>query len=97
MTGKRITPYSFHKRLICGILQPSYQALFYEGGILIASERRKDSKGRNLRDGECERGSGGYMYRYTDVRKKRRYIYAPTLENCEKKNLRYEAYGRQVQ
>jgi len=32
------------------------------------SEKRRDSKGRILRDGELQRADGMYMYRYTDVR-----------------------------
>lgn len=41
--------------------------------------RRKDSHGRVLKDGESERKSGGYQYRWTHLGK-RRYIYAQTLQ-----------------
>lgn len=44
------------------------------------SEKRKDSRGRVLKDGESQRSNGTYMYRYTDIRKNRKCIYAPTLE-----------------
>ena len=39
-------------------------------------EKRKDSKGRVLKDGESQRANGTYDYRYTDIHKKRRCIYA---------------------
>lgn len=40
------------------------------------SEKRRDSKGRILHDGESQRQDGMYMYRYTDVRGIRRYLYS---------------------
>ena len=43
------------------------------------SEKRKDSKGRVLKDGESQRANGTYDYRYTDIHKKRRCIYAKSL------------------
>ena len=43
------------------------------------SEKRKDSKGRVLKDGESQRANGTYDYRYTDIHKKRRCIYACLL------------------
>lgn len=49
------------------------------------SEKRKDSKGRILRDGESQRKSGGYQYRYTDIHKKRQYAYAKTLDELRQK------------
>ena len=49
------------------------------------SEKRKDSKGRILKDGESQRKNGSYMYRYTDIHKKRQYVYAKTLEELRKK------------
>jgi site-specific recombinase XerD len=49
------------------------------------SEKRRDQKGRILKDGESQRSSGLYMYRYTDVRKKRRYVYAKTLEDLRQR------------
>ena len=48
------------------------------------SEKRKDSKGRILKDGESQRKNGSYMYRYSDIHKKRRYVYAKTLEELRK-------------
>lgn len=47
-------------------------------------KRRKDSLGRVLREGESERKSGGYQYRYT-VRGKRYYIYAKNLDELREK------------
>lgn len=48
------------------------------------SEKRKDSKGRILKDGESQRKNGSYMYRYVDIHKKRKYVYAKTLEELRK-------------
>ena len=47
--------------------------------------KRKDSRGRVLREGESQRGNGGYQYRYTDSSKKRRYLYASTLDELRAK------------
>lgn len=47
---------------------------------------RKDSKGRILKKGECQRSDGTYMYRYTDsVNEVRPAIYARTLPELRKK------------
>lgn len=48
-------------------------------------EKRKDSKGRVLKDGESQRANGTYDYRYTDIHKKRRCIYAKSLIELRKK------------
>lgn len=40
------------------------------------SAKRKDSKGRNLRNGEVQRPDGMYMFRYTDPSGKRRTVYS---------------------
>ena len=42
--------------------------------------KRKDKKGRVLRDGESQRKDLRYDYRYTDETGKRRAIYADTLD-----------------
>ena len=48
------------------------------------SEKRKDNKGRVLRDGETYRKDGRYMYRYTDIKGQRCCINAHSLnELCE--------------
>lgn len=39
-------------------------------------EKRKDNKGRVLREGEVQRSDGKYMYRYTDSGGVRRAIYS---------------------
>ena len=36
------------------------------------SEKRKDKKGRILKDGESQRSNGSYQFRYTDVNGKRK-------------------------
>ena len=48
-------------------------------------EKRKDSKGRVLKDGESQRANGTYDYPYTDIHKKRRCIYAKSLTELRKK------------
>lgn len=46
---------------------------------------RKDNKGRVLKDGESQRNDFTYMYRYTDIDKKRKTVYAGTLDELRKK------------
>ena len=59
------------------------------------SEKRKDSKGRVLKDGESQRANGTYDYRYTDIHKKRRCIYAKSLtELTEKRGRTVARSGR---
>ena len=42
--------------------------------------RRKDKKGRVLKDGESQRKDGTYQYRWTDRYGKRHCVYGKTLE-----------------
>ena len=49
------------------------------------STKRKDSKGRVLRQGESQRKDGTYQFRYTDHRGKRKCLYARTLEELRDK------------
>ena len=39
---------------------------------MILSEKRRDNKGRILKDGESQRKDGRYQYRYKDIDGKRR-------------------------
>ena len=48
-------------------------------------ERRKDDKGRVLKEGESQRKNGTYMFRYYDLSKKRKCIYAKTLSELREK------------
>ena len=51
-------------------------------------QRRKDHKGRVLKDGEVYRKSDGlYMYRWTAKNGKRHTIYDATLEGLREKAL----------
>ena len=50
------------------------------------AEKRKDSKGRNLRTGESERKDGYYQYRWT-VNGKEKTVYATTLSDLRKKEI----------
>lgn len=54
-------------------------------------EKRKDKKGRVLREGETCRKDGRYMYRYTDVRGQRCCIYAHSLNELREQESRIEA------
>ena len=49
------------------------------------SEKRRDNKGRILKDGEGQRKNGTYDYRYTDINGKRRSVYAATLKELREK------------
>lgn len=54
------------------------------------AEKRKDSKGRNLRTGESQRKDGRYMYRWT-VDGKEKTVYALTLGELREKEERVQA------
>lgn len=47
-------------------------------------EKRKDNKGRILREGEVQRSDGKYMYRYTDAGGIRRAIYSWRLVESDR-------------
>ncbi|MBQ8830062.1 MAG: site-specific integrase [Oscillospiraceae bacterium] len=47
--------------------------------------KRKDKKGRVLKDGESQRQNGTYCYRYTDRNKNRHCVYAKTLDELRRK------------
>ncbi len=49
------------------------------------SSKRRDYKGRVLKVGESQRKDMIYQYRYTNTQGKRRYIYAPTLQELREK------------
>lgn len=51
----------------------------------MSVQRRKDSKGRVLQQGEYERSTGGYEYKWRDKRGKRHSISAPTLKELRVK------------
>lgn len=62
-------------------LQAVYKALGKGIEELAASEKRKDNRGRILRDGEQQRADGRYMYTYKDpLTRKVSYIYSWKLE-----------------
>lgn len=48
------------------------------------SEKRRDAKGRILRDGEVQRSDGMYMYRYNDAKGDRRCLYSWRLVKTDK-------------
>ena len=47
-------------------------------------EKRKDSKGRNLRDGELQRNDGRYEYRYFDQNGQKHSVYSWQLVDTDK-------------
>ena len=47
------------------------------------SEKRRDSKGRVLRNGESQRSDGKYMFRYTDGTGERHTVYSWKLVSTE--------------
>ncbi len=49
------------------------------------TERRKDSKGRVLKENEVQRNDGSYMYRWRTTDHFRHTIYAPTLDELREK------------
>ncbi len=51
----------------------------------MAIERRKDSKGRVLKEGEYQRSNGSYEYKWRDKRGQRHSVYAKTLEELREK------------
>lgn len=48
------------------------------------AEKRKDNKGRILREGESQRSDGMYMFRYTDQAGKRKTVYSWKLVSTDK-------------
>jgi integrase len=53
----------------------------------MAVERRKDDKGRVLKDGEHQRANGTYEYKWRDKKGKRHSIYAKTLDELRDKEI----------
>ncbi len=45
----------------------------------MSNVKRKDSKNRNLRNGESQRKDGRYVYKYTDIYGKPQFIYSWNL------------------
>ena len=53
-------------------------------------EKRKDDKGRLLMAGESQRKDLTYMYRYTDIRGKRKAVYADDLNTLRLKEKKVQ-------
>ena len=51
----------------------------------MSVQRRKDNKGRVLKNGESQRKNGSYMYRYSDANGIRHTVYAPDLKTLREK------------
>lgn len=56
----------------------------------MATQRRKDSKNRVLKEGESERKNGTYEYKYRDLFGKRKSVYAKTLDELREKEKEIE-------
>ena len=50
----------------------------------MSNVKRKDSKNRNLRNGESQRKDGRYVYKYTDIYGKPQFIYSWKLVPTDK-------------
>lgn len=55
-------------------------------------EKRKDPKGRVLRDGETYRKDGRYMYRYTDIKGQRCCIYSHSLNELREQEKQIQLH-----
>ena len=53
-------------------------------------ERRKDNKGRVLKEGESQRKDGLYQYRWTDRTGKRHTVYAGDLKELREKKRKFK-------
>ena len=51
----------------------------------MAKQKRKDSSKVVLRTGEVQRANGTYQYSWTDLNRKRNFVYAKTLEELRNK------------
>lgn len=69
------------------MVQSNCDALFVFMKGEVSMTKRKDDKGRVLEKGESQRPDGTYMYRWTDLSKKRQTIYATTLNKLREKEL----------
>lgn len=49
------------------------------------SQKRRDNKGRVLKNGESQRKNGSYAYRYKDSRNREQWIYAKSLNDLREK------------
>ena len=54
----------------------------------MAIERRKDNKGRVLKEGEHQRANGTYEYKWRDRKSLRHSIYAKTLDEIGRASCR---------
>ena len=61
--------------------------------FFMAVERRKDNKGRVLKEGEHQRANGTYEFKWRDKRSVRHSVYAKTLEELreKEKNVLHDA------
>lgn len=48
------------------------------------TDKRTDSKGRILRNGEYQKAGGRYAFRYVDAKGKTRFVYSWTLTKDDK-------------
>ena len=68
------------------MLQVSFLSFGLKGDNDMA-ERRKDSKGRVLKENETQRPDGTYSYRWRTADGKRHAVYGRTLEELREKEL----------
>ena len=53
-------------------------------------EKRKDNKGRILKKGESQRKDGKYMFRWTDLSRKRKCIYSDSLNELREQEKKIQ-------
>lgn len=64
---------------VLGLLS-GYRFFTSKGENLVGSEKRKDKKGRILRNGESQRADGRYVFVYSDKTGKQNFVYSWKLE-----------------
>ena len=74
-------------RTCCEYNKPEHVLFVVMKGVYMAIERRKDNKNRVLKEGEYQRSSGTYEFKWRDKRGKRHSISAITLEELREKEL----------
>ena len=67
--------------MVVGIFMSSASMILQAG---MSNVKRKDSKNRNLRNGESQRKDGRYVYKYTDIYGKPQFIYSWKLVPTDK-------------
>ena len=76
--------WNLQKEIWCGKMKCYVRFLFFSRKGVTMSEKRRDNKGRVLRNGESQRSDGKYMFRYTDNTGERHTVYSWKLVSTDK-------------